>query len=90
MKTIDCDTHYWPIEFLDSVNHPDKGYVEHEEDDWVAFYRDGKLIHRFSTSRWELDKRKKEMDDEGFDMQVMIPDNRPFLYELDDNLGNQM
>ena len=90
MKTIDCDTHYWPIEFLDGVNHPDKGYVEHEDDDWVAFYRDGKLIHRFSTSRWELDKRKKEMDDEGFDMQVMIPDNRPFLYELDDNLGNQM
>jgi aminocarboxymuconate-semialdehyde decarboxylase len=30
------------------------------------------------------------MDKEGFDIQVMIPDNRPFLYELGDDLGNQM
>lgn len=24
MKTIDCDTHYWPVDFLDRVNHRDK------------------------------------------------------------------
>ncbi|MBT3535525.1 MAG: amidohydrolase family protein, partial [Rhodospirillaceae bacterium] len=90
MKTIDCDTHYWPVDFLDRVNHPDKGYIEREDNDRVAFYRDGKLIHRFPTSRWELDKRKASMDKEGFDIQVMIPDNRPFLYELGDDLGNQM
>jgi hypothetical protein len=30
------------------------------------------------------------MDGEGFDIQVLIPDNRPFLYELDNDLGNAM
>jgi aminocarboxymuconate-semialdehyde decarboxylase len=90
MKFIDCDTHYWPIDFLANVNHPDKGYIEEVDDNTVAFYRDGKLIHRFPRSRWELDRRKESMDEEGFDIQAMIPDNRPFLYELDNNLGNQM
>ena len=90
MKTIDCDTHYWPVDFLDRVNHADKGHIEREDNDRVAFYRGGKLIHRFPTSRWDLDKRRQAMDEEGFDIQVMIPDNRPFLYELDDDLGNQM
>jgi aminocarboxymuconate-semialdehyde decarboxylase len=90
MKTIDCDTHYWPIPFLDHVNHEAKGQIETVDDDTVAFYRNGELIHRFKTTRWDLDLRKAEMDEEGFDVQVLIPDNRPFLYELDDDLGNAM
>jgi len=24
VKTIDCDTHYWPVDFLDRFNHADK------------------------------------------------------------------
>ena len=90
MKTIDCDTHYWRVDLLDRVDHADKGHIEREDNDRVAFYRGGKLIHRFPTSRWDLAKRQQAMDEEGFDVQVMIPDNRPFLYELDDDLGNQM
>jgi aminocarboxymuconate-semialdehyde decarboxylase len=90
MKTIDCDTHYWPIAFLDQVNHPDKGTIERIDDETVAFYRDGALIHRFKDTRWDLAKRKTAMDQDGFDIQVLIPDNRPFLYELDDRLGNAM
>lgn len=90
MKTIDCDTHYWPVPFLDDVNHAAKGRIETVDDETVAFYRDGTLVHRFKTSRWDLDERKAEMDEEGFDVQVLIPDNRPFLYELDDDLGNAM
>lgn len=87
---IDCDTHYWPIEFLERVDHPDKGRIEREEEDLVAFYRDGKLIHKFRSTRWDLAARKREMDQEGFDIQVLIPDNRPFLYELDAGLGSAM
>lgn len=87
---IDCDTHYWPIEFLDRLDHPAKGRIEREDEKTVSFYRDGKHIHRFATTRWNLEERKAAMDKEGFDMQVLIPDNRPFLYELDPQLGNAM
>lgn len=90
MKTIDCDTHYWPIEFLDRVDHPAKGRIDWIDDRTVAFHRDGKLVHNFKTTRWNLAERKVAMDQEGFDVQVLIPDNRPFLYELDDALGNAM
>jgi aminocarboxymuconate-semialdehyde decarboxylase len=90
MKSIDCDTHYWPVPFLDDVNHGAKGHIETVDEDTVAFHREGQLVHRFKTTRWDLDKRKAEMDKEGFDIQVLIPDNRPFLYELDDDLGNAM
>ncbi len=90
MKAIDCDTHYWPVPFLDEVAHAAKGRIETVGDDTVAFYRDGELIHRFKTTRWNLDQRKEAMKKEGFDIQVLIPDNRPFLYELDPALGNDM
>jgi aminocarboxymuconate-semialdehyde decarboxylase len=90
MLTIDCDTHYWPIPFLETVTHPGKGRIEIEDEGAVAFYRDDKLIHRFRSTRWDLAERKQAMDKEGFDIQVLIPDNRPFLYELDDDLGNEM
>lgn len=87
---IDCDTHYWPVDFLDRVDHPDKGRIEHEDDGWVSFHRDGAFIHRFNAGRWDLGLRKQAMDDDGFDIQVLIPDNRPFLYKSDPDLGRAM
>jgi aminocarboxymuconate-semialdehyde decarboxylase len=86
---IDCDTHYWPVEFLEKVDHPSKGRIE-SENGTVKFYRNGELVHQFSPTRWDLNLRKSEMDQEGFDIQVLIPDNRPFLYELDRDLGRAM
>lgn len=90
MPSIDCDTHYWPIAFLDEVAHAAKGRIEKVDDNTVAFYRDNELIHRFKTTRWDLALRRKMMDQEGFDIQVLIPDNRPFLYELGPDLGRAM
>ena len=90
MPTIDCDTHYWPVPFLDNVAHPAKGTIKDAGNGTVEFIRDGRLVHRFKTTRWKLDERKRAMDEEGFDIQVLIPDNRPFLYELDTALGNAM
>jgi aminocarboxymuconate-semialdehyde decarboxylase len=87
---IDCDTHYWPIDFLERVDHPGKGRIEREDDTTVSFYRAGELVHRFKHTRWDLAARKAVMDQEGFDAQVLIPDNRPFLYELGHGLGRAM
>lgn len=90
IPSIDCDTHYWPIQLLDRIDRPDKGRIEPVDDDTVAFYRDEVLIHRFRRSRWDLDVRTREMDEDGFDRQILIPDNRPFLYELGADLGRAM
>ncbi|HVO94136.1 MAG TPA: hypothetical protein VMT22_14900, partial [Terriglobales bacterium] len=91
---IDGDTHYWPLRFLDKVKHPGKGYLEVVEDkgDMVrygevvpgkvaTYYRDGKKVHSFKEGRWSLPLRAEFMKKDGFDVQVLIPDNRPLIYE---------
>ena len=100
---IDGDTHYWPVRFIDRVSHPGRGYVEIKEDsgDFVRFgervpgkvatyYRDGKIVHSFKEGRWNLDIRREYMRKDGFDLQVLIPDNRQLIYELDPELGRQL
>jgi aminocarboxymuconate-semialdehyde decarboxylase len=87
MIKIDCDSHYWPIDFLARVDHPGKGRIEREDDTTVSFYRDGELIQRFRNTRWDLALRKAAMDREGFDAQVLLPDSLPFLYEINHSLG---
>ena len=93
---IDGDTHYWPIRFIDKVKHPGRGHLEIVEDkgDMVrygevvpgkvaTYYRDGKKIHSFKEGRWSIPLRAKFMEKDGFDRQVLIPDNRPLIYECD-------
>jgi aminocarboxymuconate-semialdehyde decarboxylase len=100
---IDGDTHYWPLRFLDRVHHPGKGHVEVGADnrefirfgeavpgDVATYYRDGKKIHAFKEGRWNLAFRAEYMKKDGFDMQVLIPDNRPLIYEVDPELGRQL
>src|SRR6267142_273770 len=100
---IDGDTHYWPLRFIDKVSHPGKGYVEVTPDkgDLIRFgepvpgkvatyYRDGNKIHSFKEGRWSVDLRAEFMKKDGFDVQVLIPDNRPLIYELDAELGRQL
>jgi aminocarboxymuconate-semialdehyde decarboxylase len=100
---IDGDTHYWPLRFLDKVKHPGKGYIEIEKDDGkyvrygevvpgstATYYRDGKKVHSFKEGRWSLPLRAEYMKKDGFDVQVLIPDNRPLIYELDAELGRQL
>jgi hypothetical protein len=86
---IDGDTHYWPLRFIDRVSHPGKGYVEVTPDkgDLIRFgepvpgkvatyYRDGNKIHSFKEARWSPELRAEFMKKDGFDIQVLIPDNR--------------
>jgi aminocarboxymuconate-semialdehyde decarboxylase len=100
---IDGDTHYWPLRFLDKVSHPGKGHVEVRPDtgDYLrygnavpgqvaTYYRDGKKIHSFKEGRWSLSLRAEFMKQDGFDKQVLIPDNRPLIYECDPELGRQL
>jgi aminocarboxymuconate-semialdehyde decarboxylase len=56
----------------------------------ATYYRDGKKIHSFSETRWNLDMHRDVMRREGFDYQVVIADNRPLIYEVDRDLGNAM
>lgn len=87
---IDCETYYWPIDFLDRVDHPGKGRIEREDDTTVSFYRDGEMIQRFKSTRWDLALRKQAMDAAGFDAQLLLPDPLPFLYEINHSLGPRM
>jgi hypothetical protein len=54
---IDGDTHYWPVRFIDRVDHPGRGHVEIKKragevirygekfpGDAATYYRDGKKI----------------------------------------------
>jgi aminocarboxymuconate-semialdehyde decarboxylase len=100
---IDGDTHYWPLRFIDKVSHPGKGYLEVTPDQGdiirfgepvpgkvATYYRDGKKIHSFKEGRWSLALRAEFMKKDGFDVQVLIPDNRPLIYEVDAELGRQL
>ena len=100
---IDGDTHYWPVRFIERVDHPGRGHVELKKGagemirygekfpgDAATYYRDGKKIHSFSETRWNLEIRHDVMEREGFDYQVVIPDNRPLIYEVEPSLGNAM
>lgn len=100
---IDGDTHYWPLRFIDRVSHPGRGHIEISKDDGklvrfgepvpgdvATYYRDGKKIHSFKEGRWSLDIRTDFMRQDGFDAQVLIPDNRPLIYEVDPELGRQL
>lgn len=87
---IDCESYYWPIDFLDRVDHPGKGRIEREDESTVSFYRDGELIQRFKSTRWDLALRKAAMDQDGFDAQLLLPDSLPFLYEINHSLGPLM
>ena len=68
---IDGDTHYWPLRFIDKVNHPGKGHLEIAEDSgkmvrygevvpgkMATYYRDGKKVHSFKEGRWNLSGSK--------------------------------
>ena len=100
---IDGDTHYWPLRFIDKVSHLGKGYVEITPDtgDYfrygqavpgrvATYYRDGNKIHSFKEGRWSIPLRTEFMKKDGFDVQVLIPDNRPLIYECDAELGRQL
>jgi predicted TIM-barrel fold metal-dependent hydrolase len=100
---IDGDTHYWPVRFLDRVKHSGRGHIEFQKGggemvrygekfpgDAATYYRDGKKMHSFSETRWNLDMHRDVMVREGFDYQVVIADNRPLIYEIDRDLGVEM
>jgi len=90
---IDCDTHYFPVTFLEGVSakylHSPK--VVRNGDEVKSVLPDGTLIkNQAPKGRWHLDTRVQHVKWEGFDIHVLIPENRELLYTWDRDLGCEL
>lgn len=86
---IDADTHFLPLGWLDHVDSA-------KARDWMTYRREGNrmLVLRqgaplisMPENGWDLDKRTEVVDQQGFDLQVLIPENRPLIYEDEPEIG---
>ena len=76
---IDCDSHYFPVKFLEEVSakYRHSPRVVRNGDDVRSVLPDGTLIkNQAPKGRWHLDTRDQHVDWEGFDVHVLIPENR--------------
>ena len=83
---IDCDSHYFPVKFLEEVSakYRHSPRVVRNGDDVRSVLPDGTLIkNQAPKGRWHLDTRDQHVDWEGFDVHVLIPENRELLYTWD-------
>lgn len=90
---IDCDSHYFPVSFLEGVSakFPHSPRVVRIGDDVRSVLPDGTLIkNQAPKGRWHLDTREQQVDWEGFDVHVLIPENRELLYTWDRDLGCEL
>ena len=87
---IDCDSHYFPVKFLEEVSakYRHSPRVVRNGDDVRSVLPDGTLIkNQAPKGRRHLDTRDQHVDWEGFDVHVLIPENRELLYTWDRDLG---
>ena len=90
---IDCDSHYFPVKFLEGVSakYSHSPRVIRNGDDVRSVLPDGTLIkNQAPKGRWHLDTRDHHVDWEGFDIHVLIPENRELLYTWDRDLGCEL
>ena len=90
---IDCDSHIFPVKFLEGVSakYPHSPRVVKNGDDVRSVLPDGTLIkNQAPKGRWHLDTRDQHVDWEGFDVHVLIPENRELLYTWDRELGCEL
>jgi hypothetical protein len=90
---IDCDSHYFPVKFLEGVSakYARSPRVVRNGDDVRSVLPDGTLIkNQAPKGRWHLDTRDQHVDWEGFDVHVLIPENRELLYTWDRDLGCEL
>ena len=90
---IDCDTHYFPVKFLEGISdqYPESPRVVRNGDEVKSVLPDGTLIkNQAPKGRWDLDTRVAQADFEGFDKHVLIPENRELLYTWDRDLGCEL
>ena len=76
---IDCDSHYFPVKFLEGVSakYSHSPRVIRNGDDVRSVLPDGTLIkNQAPKGRWHLDTRDHHVTWEGFDIHVLIPENR--------------
>jgi predicted TIM-barrel fold metal-dependent hydrolase len=90
---IDCDSDYFPVKFLERVSakYSHSPRVIRNGDDVRSVLPDGTLIkNQAPKGRWHLDTRDHHVDWEGFDIHVLIPENRELLYTWDSGLGCEL
>ena len=90
---IDCDSHYFPVKFLEPVSakYRHSPRVVRKGDDVRSVLPDGTLIkNQAPKGRWHLDTRDQHVEWEGFDVHVLIPENRELLYTWDRDLGSEL
>ncbi len=89
---IDADTHYLPLEWLDHVDSPAaRDWIQYQRNGTrINVLRQGALLISMPEDGYDLSKRTAVMDRHGFDRQVLIPENRPLIYEDDPEIGNSL
>lgn len=89
---IDADTHYLPLGWLDHVdNSAARNWISYKrEGNRVQVLRQGQPLLVMPEEGWDLHKRTAVMDAQGFDRQVLIPENRPLIYEDEPEIGNAL
>jgi hypothetical protein len=90
---IDCDSHCFPVKFLEPVSakYPHSPRVVRQGDNVRSVLPDGTLIkNQAPKGRWHLDTRDQHVDWEGFDVHVLISENRELLYTWDRDLGCEL
>ncbi|MPZ48406.1 MAG: amidohydrolase family protein [Dehalococcoidia bacterium] len=86
---IDTDTHYMPFRWLDYVDNSKARALMTQEtrDGRVVCLRDGAVCASWPEAGWNLAERTSQMAQQGFDLQVLIPENRPLIYEVAPDVG---
>ena len=86
---IDSDTHYIPIRWFERLGskYPNCPRVLWEND-MPKTVINGQVIKQYKTrGAWDLEARVADMDREGFDRHVLLPEQREFLYRWAQDLG---
>ena len=89
---IDTDTHFLPITWLDHVSSGEQrgGMALEIQNGRAVCLRDGGNVFSMPEDGWDLRKRLAVMDQHGFHIQVLIPENRPLIYEVDPDAGRAL
>ncbi len=89
---IDTDTHFLPITWLDHLGsgEPRGGMALELRNGQAVCFRDGGTVISMPEEGWDLRKRLAVMDRDGFHVQVLIPENRPLIYEVEPEAGRAL
>src|ERR1041384_7419320 len=101
MIRIDSDTHFTPVDAFDEIDskYADVGprliklasgrlrVLYPAREPFVPEHIKPLRVNGHRPSDLEVEPRLEAMAEDGFDMQVLIPNNAPFYYDVDGAMG---